>query len=122
MPTKIQKTDGYRTGAADGEVRASSGNVFADLGLADAGERLAKAELAHVICTMIRAAKLTQVQAAKRLGIDQPKVSALMRGRLKDFSIDRLLRFANRLGRDVLIHLRPPKQQSQASIRVRAEV
>jgi len=67
---------------------------------------------------LIKSAKLTQVQAARWLGVDQPKVSALMRGRLKDFSIERLLRFANRLGRDVHIHLRPPTRRRSASIRV----
>ena len=119
MPTRTQRTDS-RPGAAE-RVRASSGNVFADLGLASADERLAKAELAHDICSTIKAAKLTQAQAARKLGVDQPKVSALMRGRLKDFSIDRLIRFANRLGRDVLIHLRSPEKRRDPSIRVLAE-
>jgi predicted XRE-type DNA-binding protein len=67
---------------------------------------------------LIQSARLTQVQAARRLGVDQPKVSALMRGRLKDFSIERLLRFANRLGRDVHSHLRPAARRRPGSIRV----
>jgi predicted XRE-type DNA-binding protein len=107
--------------ADDPAVRRGSGNTFADLGFPDADERLAKAELAHEICALIKSAKLTQLQAARRLGVDQPKVSALMRGRLKDFSIERLIRFANRLGRDVFIHLRAPKARHQASIHVLAE-
>lgn len=102
-------------------VRTGSGNVFADLELADADERLSKAELAHEICALIKSAKLTQAQAARQLGIDQPKVSALTRGRLKDFSTDRLLRFINLLGRDVHIHIRPPGHRKQAVIRVFAE-
>jgi predicted XRE-type DNA-binding protein len=78
------------------DTNAGSGNVFADLGLPDADDRFAKAELAHEIWALIRSARLTQAQAARRLGVDQPKVSALLRGRLKDFSIERLLRFPNR--------------------------
>src|SRR5665213_233372 len=92
-----------KTSRDDAEVIAGSGNVFADLGLPNPEQRLAKAELAHEICALIRSAKLTQTQAAKRLGVDQPKVSALMTGRLKDFSTDRLMRFINLLGRDVNI-------------------
>jgi predicted XRE-type DNA-binding protein len=105
----------------DIEVHTGSGNVFADLGLSNPEERLAKAELAHEICALIRAAKLTQTQAAKRLGVDQPKVSALMTGRLKEFSTDRLLRFINLLGRDVHIHIGPPILRRAASIRVTAD-
>jgi len=112
-----------RAGGPSGiEVRAGGGNVFADLGLPDADERLAKAGLAHEICALIKEAGLTQVQAARRLGVDQPKVSALMRGRLTDFSTDRLLRFINLLGRDVHIVIRPPEHRRQGSIRVVAEV
>ena len=123
MSAKTIKSEGPARGMEDEEVRcgSGSGNVFADLGMPNADDRLAKAELANEICSLIRSAKLTQVQAARRLGVDQPKVSALMRGRLKDFSIERLIRFANRLGRDVFIHLRPAEHRRQASIRVFAE-
>jgi predicted XRE-type DNA-binding protein len=118
MSAKTAKPENRAKDTGDVPVRAGSGNVFADLGLPDADDRLAKAELAHEICSLIRSARLTQVQAARRLGVDQPKVSALLRGRLKDFSIERLLRFANRLGRDVHIHLRPAERRRPASIRV----
>ena len=80
-----------------------SGNVFADLGLPDAEERLAKAELAIKIAEILRRRRLTQVQAAALLGVDQPKVSALIRGRISGYSIERLLRFLLRLGADVSI-------------------
>jgi predicted XRE-type DNA-binding protein len=80
----------------------SSGNVFADLGLPDAGTRLAKAELAPDY-REIEERELTQREAAEILGIDQPKVSAITRGRLKEFSLDRLLTFVSRLGLDVEI-------------------
>ena len=85
----------------------SSGNVFADLGFADAEDRLAKAELAIKIAEILRRRKLTQTQAAAVLGVDQPKVSALIRGRLSGFSIERLLRFLLRLGTDVSITIKP---------------
>ncbi len=85
----------------------SSGNVFADLGLPDADEMLAKAELAIKIADILRRRRLTQVQAAAVLGVDQPKISALIRGRLSGFSIERLLRFLLRLGADVSITIKP---------------
>ena len=62
---------------------------------------VAKADLAHRIIDIIEARKLTQVQAGKVLGVDQPKVSALKRGRLTDFSIERLVGFLLLLGHDV---------------------
>jgi len=95
----------------------SSGNVFADLGLPDADELLAKADLAIQISRTIEQRKLTQVEAAEILGIDQPKISALMRGRLTGFSMERLYRFLNALGRDVEIVVRPAARK-RASLRV----
>ncbi len=85
----------------------SSGNVFADLRVADAEDALAKAEMAHAIIAIIAKRHLTQQEAAKLLGIDQPKVSALARGRLTGFSIDRLLHLLVALDRDVEIIIRP---------------
>jgi|SRR5262245_44486876 predicted XRE-type DNA-binding protein len=88
-------------------VHASSGNVFADLKLPNPGEALAKAELAHHLCELIGQRKWTQAEAAVALGIDQPKVSALIRGRLAGFSTDRLIRFLSALGQEVQIVVRP---------------
>lgn len=85
-------------------VTHGSGNVFADLGLPNAEERSAKAELARAISVLLEG--MTQAEAAALLGVDQPKVSALLRGKLKDFSTDRLLSFLTRLGRDVEIHVK----------------
>ena len=85
----------------------SSGNVLADLGLPDATTRLAKAELARSISAIIEELKLTQREAARLLQIDQPKVSAITRGRLGDFSPDRLLTLVNQLGMDVAITMSP---------------
>jgi predicted XRE-type DNA-binding protein len=84
-------------------VELGSGNVFADVGVRDADEMLTKAQLAAQIANIIRDRGLGQTEAAKLLGVDQPKVSALFRGRLRDFSIERLLRFLNALHRDVRI-------------------
>lgn len=86
-----------------------SGNVFADLEVAEPDEAMVKAELARAISTLVSARHLTQTQAAELLGIDQPKVSALMRGRLSGFSVDRLLRFLLALDRDVEIVVTPKK-------------
>ncbi|MCY2996153.1 MAG: helix-turn-helix transcriptional regulator [Planctomycetota bacterium] len=101
------------------DVEASTGNVFADLEVPDADAALAKAELARRSCAILAARKLTQAQAAAILGIDQPKVSALIRGKLDGFSTDRLFRFLNALGQDVEIVIRPRRQKSgYASTRV----
>ena len=85
----------------------SSGNVFADLGVAEPTEVLLKAELARQISGLIRDRGLRQTAAAKLLGVDQPKVSALLRGRLAGFSIERLVRYLAALGQEVEIVVRP---------------
>ena len=103
------------------EVYHSSGNVFADLELPDAEEMQAKAELARQILSIITKRHLTQAMAAEILGIDQPKVSALMRGRLRGFSMERLFHFLNALGRDVQIVVKAkPRSRQQAHLRVAA--
>jgi predicted XRE-type DNA-binding protein len=88
-----------------------SGNVFADLGHPDPEEALLKAQLAHEISEAIRERKLTQESAAEVLGMDQPKVSAIMRGRLSGFSVHRLLRCLTALERDVTITVGPRKRE-----------
>jgi len=80
-----------------------SGNVFADLGIPNPEEALAKAELAHKIAELIRKRGLTQKRAAELLEVDQPKVSALVRGQLAGFSLERLMRFLLLLGQDIRI-------------------
>ena len=99
-------------------IKPSSGNVFADLALKNPEELLAKAEIVQRICDIIAERKLTQTRAASLLGIDQPKISALMRGKLDGFSLDRLFRFLNALGRDVEIVIRPAKQAGDADTKV----
>ena len=93
-----------------------SGNVFADLRVPRPEEALAKAELAHKIARLIERRRLTQAEAARILDVDQPKVSALRRGRLSGFSLDRLVRFVVLLGHDVEIVV---KKRSRPRGRVR---
>lgn len=87
------------------QVQTSSGNVFADLELANSDELLVKAELVRQISRIISAKNLTQTETGKLLGIDQPKVSALLRGKLSGFSTERLFRFLNLLGSSVEIRV-----------------
>ena len=98
------------------KVQVSSGNVFADLGLPNPEEMLVKAELASKIGEIIETRSLTQMDAAEILGIDQPKVSALIRGRLAGFSTERLFRFLNALGSDVEISVKPKPEYRTAAI------
>jgi predicted XRE-type DNA-binding protein len=101
------------------KVYSGTGNVFADLGLPNSDELLIKAELVHHISELISERKLTQVEAAEILGIDQPKVSALVRGKLSGFSTERLFRFLNALGSSVEIRVTPKSQSNiQAQTRV----
>jgi predicted XRE-type DNA-binding protein len=85
------------------EITYGSGNVFADLGFANAEEHLAKAKLVHAISLAVKTRNLTQAEAAQLLGVDQPKVSKLLRGQFRGFSSDRLLHMLNQLGQDVMI-------------------
>jgi len=103
----------------DIKVEVGSGNVFADLGLPNPEEHLAKAELASRIGEVIRQRRLTQTAAAEVLGIDQPKVSRLQRGYLTNFSVERLMHFLTLLGRDVEIVIRPvPRARRVGRVRV----
>lgn len=93
-----------------------SGNVFADLGYPRPEEAAAKAELAHKITKIIERRRLTQAEAAELLDVDQPKISALRRGKLSGFSLDRLVRFLVLLGNDVQIVV---KQHARSGRRAR---
>jgi len=89
------------------EQERSSGNVFADLGLPDAGEHLIKAGLVVRIHRTIRQRNLTQAAAAELMGIDQPKISAMLSGQFRGYSVERLMRFLVALGHDVEIVVKP---------------
>jgi predicted XRE-type DNA-binding protein len=87
-----------------------TGNVFADLGLANAEQELMKAQLTLQIYSIIKQRGPTQVQAAGALGIEQPHVSLLMRNRAGTFSVGRLIDFLTALGQDVEITVRPTRK------------
>src|SRR6266700_8011914 len=91
------------------EQEPSTGNVFADLGLPNADEHLIKAGLVVRIDRTIRKRKLTQGAAAQIMGIDQPKVSAMLSGQFRGYSVERLMRFLVALGHDVEIVVKPGK-------------
>ena len=101
------------------EVEKSSGNVFADLGLSLPEGRLAKVELARNITRILAHRHLTQTDAAELLGVDQPKVSAIMNGRLNGFSMERLLIFLLALDRDIEIRVKKkPRNRMTAHLNV----
>lgn len=84
-----------------------SGNVFADLGLADAGELYARAKLGFCVHKLLMERELKQREIASLLGIRQPEVSHLMNGQFSRFTTDKLLEFLKRLDQTVSIHIRP---------------
>ena len=87
--------------------RPSSGNVFADIGHANAGEHLIKAKLVLKIDALMRARGLKQIEAAALFGVMQPDISKMLRGDFRQFSVERLMRFLVALGQDVEIVVRP---------------
>lgn len=89
------------------KIEASTGNVFADLGLPDAAELDTKMRLAVAINRQLQARRLTQAAAAAALSINQPKVSALKHYKLDGFSVERLMTFLTALGSDIEIRIRP---------------
>ena len=89
------------------EVQRSSGNVFANLGLPDAEKLKIKTGLVVESRKAMRALGLTQQEAAKRMGIPQPKVSGMMRGDFTNLSERKLMDCLNRLGYDIEIKVRP---------------
>ena len=102
------------------KAQASSGNVFADLGLPNPEQELLKAHLTLHIYKIIKARGLTQAQAGEMLGIKQPHVSALMRNRAGNFSVGRLMEFLTALGQDVEITVKSTrKAQGEMSVVMR---
>jgi predicted XRE-type DNA-binding protein len=105
----------------DTKIHDSSGNIFQDMDMRDAEERLAKAELARLIRKDITARNLTQAEAAELLGVSQPDISDLVRGKLARFSMTRLEKFLNRLDLEIRIQVGPrPADKPQAGITVEA--
>ena len=94
------------------DIVRGSANIFEDLGYAEAETHLLKAKLVSRIQGAIAAQKLTQVAAAKRMGLSQPDVSRLLNGQFRDVSVERLMRLLTRLGCEVDIIVRPPGKRA----------
>ncbi len=101
------------------EVEESCGNIFTDLGLPDAEELYLKANLVIAISQAMKAKRVSQKKLATMVGLDQPKVSALLRGQTRGYSADRLIGILNALGQDVKITIEPiPVRESRAGYTV----
>lgn len=87
----------------DNAITRGTGNVFADLGYADADERQTKLRLAHAINSVVARRRLTQAATAEKLHVSQPKVSALRNYKLDGFSVERLMTFLTALDQDIQI-------------------
>ncbi len=104
--------------SSDEAIEPGAGNVFADLGLADADAHLVKADLVTRIDAIIRHRAISQAEAGRLLGLSQPDVSRLLRGEFREYSLERLLRLLTVLGRDIVI--RQPRSTSSGKLRVTA--
>jgi predicted XRE-type DNA-binding protein len=106
--------------SATDQVVRSGGNIFADLGLPDAAELQTKVRLCAALNMIVERQRLTQAEAAAALGINQPKVSALLNYKLEGFSVERLMRFLMALGQDVEILVKAKPRTRSARIAVKA--
>jgi predicted XRE-type DNA-binding protein len=100
-------------------ITRGTGNLFADLGFPDAAERQAKLRLAYALNQLLAERKLSQADAAKMLGVSQPKVSALKNYKLAGFSVERLMNLLTALDQDVEIVIRrKPRSRKNGRISV----
>lgn len=97
------------------EMQDANENIFADLGRPDAQEHYVKAQLVFQIQQIMKARKLTQTAASKLMGIKQPDVSNMLRGRFRGYSIERILGFLQALDQDVEIVIKPKSAEAQAA-------
>lgn len=93
------------------DYEVTTGNIFADLGLDEPEELLARAKLLNEVSSLIKASKLSQQEIAAKLGTTQPKVSLLVSGRLSAFSTDILLHYLSLLGCEVQIRVKKPRSR-----------
>ncbi|XZO03232.1 MAG: helix-turn-helix domain-containing protein [Microcoleus sp.] len=111
------KTNHDLTEDLENTVTTGSGNVYADLGYDNPEEMLLKAQLVRLLSQAIKAKGLNQYQAAEILGIDQPKVSALVRGQFRGYSLERLFRFLNAFDLDVEVSVKSkPENRARSYI------
>lgn len=106
--------------ARQSKTTKSSGNIFADLGLENSQEHYVKAHLVMLIGKIIEKSDLTQYQAGLKMGLKQPDVSKLLRGKFEGFSLERLLFFIRALGSDIEIKIKPRRAKHEGRIRVAA--
>ena len=106
---------------SDSNIEPGSGNVFADLGRPGADAHLLKAELVGRIDALVRRRGITQAEAGRLLGLGQPDVSRLLRGEFSEYSLERLFRLLNALGRDIDIVIRPPRSAAGGKLRIAAD-
>jgi len=100
------------------KMEVASGNIFADLGLPDADELLLKSQIVITLRHLIKARKLTQTEAAKRIGIGQPDLSNVLRGRFRGYSVERLMRMLTAFDQDIEITVRPRRGKSKDGGRI----
>lgn len=100
------------------KMEVGSGNIFADLGLPDADELLLKSQIVITLRQLIKARKLTQTEAAKRIGIGQPDLSNVLRGRFRGYSAERLMRMLTAFDQDIEITVRPRRGKSKDGGRI----
>jgi len=100
------------------KVEIGSGNIFADLGLPDAEDMLLKSQIVMALRRLIEARNLTQTAAAKRIGIGQPDLSNVLRGRFRGYSAERLMRMLTAFDQDIEITVRPRRRKSKHGGRI----
>ena len=118
---EAMKKSSPRGSKNESRITIGSGNVFADLGLPNAEEEAVRASLVLHLATELEARGLTQSEAAKLLGVDQPTVSRIMRGRFERFSLERIIRVLVSAGRDVKIVIPPARRPRGKSGRLLIE-
>lgn len=96
-------------------IEMGSGNVFADLGYAEADSHLFKAQLVTRMKDVMSARSLTQSAAAKAAGVSQPDISRLLKGHFRDVSVERIMRMLTRLGCEVEVIVRPAGSAGQGA-------
>ena len=102
------------------EIEKGNTNVYADLGRADADAMLVKAQLTSKIADIMKRRRLTQMEAAELFGMPQPKVSAMLNGRFRGISEERMMRCLLALGQNVQIVVKPARKGKAASLSVAA--
>lgn len=118
--TGMREQKGFLEGSenTDIAVTSSSGNIFEDLGLPDSEELVVKSNLAMQLSSIIEKRHLSQIEAASILGIPQPKVSMILNGKLRGFSVEKLCHFLTLFGRDVDIVVKARTKEGRGQFRV----